>query len=107
MEQKLFLQEILQSFSKDENCYKNIIDTILDNYTDSQEEKDMINGIVKIIDLDNKMTEKLKSFTLNDTREDLCIIDDIDILMKEKNDIISNLPDDMRLPDNINLEYAQ
>jgi hypothetical protein len=70
---------------------KKLCDDILDNYNGKTEQKEILKEISRMIEIDNLIKQKISQLSFSDIDIDNIILDEVDVLLKQKFNILDFL----------------
>jgi polyhydroxyalkanoate synthesis regulator phasin len=70
---------------------KKLCDDILDNYNGKSEQKEVLKEISRMIEIDNLIKQKISQLSFSDIAIDNSILDEVDVLLKQKFNILDIL----------------
>ena len=70
---------------------KKLCDDILDNYNGKSEQKEILKEISRMIEIDNLIKQKISQLSFSDITIDNSILDEVDVLLKQKFNILDIL----------------
>ena len=78
---------------------KKLCDEILDNYKGNLEQKKVLKELSKMMEIDNKIKQKINDLSFSDIDNDNNTLDDIDEMLKQKFNILDflNITDEKEL----------
>jgi polyhydroxyalkanoate synthesis regulator phasin len=70
---------------------RKLCDDILDNYNGKSEQKEILKEISRMIEIDNLIKQKISQLSFSDITIDNSILDEVDVLLKQKFNILDIL----------------
>ena len=70
---------------------KKLCDDILDNYNGKSEQKEVLKEISRMIEIDNVIKQKISDLSLSDIIEANITLDEVDVLLKQKFNILDTI----------------
>jgi hypothetical protein len=70
---------------------RKLCDDILDNYNGKSEQKEILKEISRMIEIDNLIKQKISDLSLSDIIEANITLDEVDVLLKQKFNILDTI----------------
>ena len=90
-DENIISQEMIEYCEKAIEESKKLCDEILENYKGNLEQKEVLKELSRMMEIDNKIKQKIKDLSFSDINSDNNILDEVDELLKEKFSILNFL----------------
>jgi hypothetical protein len=90
-DENILSQELIDFCERAIDESKKLCDDILDNYKGNLEQKTVLKELSKMMEIDNKIKQKINNLSFSNINDDNILLDDVEKLLKQKFNILNFL----------------